>query len=135
MGFGTGLNALLTLLWANTRRIPVYYISVDLHPLERTTFEKLNYGKDLGEDYHQGFEKLHSSCWEKEHVISPFFTLHKHQTNYQHFHHPSSAYDVVYFDAFSPNHHPELWTETLFLRLFQAMKPKGVVVTLSLIHI
>lgn len=129
MGFGTGLNALLTLLWANTRCIRVHYISVDLHPLEKTVFEQLNYGKALGDDYEQLFQQLHSCCWEKKQVISPFFTLIKHQVDYQAFQHPNSPYDVVYFDAFSPNHHPELWTEALFLRLFKAMRPKGIVVT------
>ena len=38
LGFGTGLNALLTFNWARKHQMPVRYLSCDLYPLDRRDF-------------------------------------------------------------------------------------------------
>ena len=37
--------------------------------------------------------------------------------------------DLIYFDAFGARVQPELWTETIFKKMYDALKDKGIIVT------
>lgn len=121
-GFGTGLNALLTLQEAATLQRPVHYTSLELFPLEKEQALQLNYAN---EPY---FTMLHTSNWEEDVQLSPFFTLHKKRVNLVDF---SSVprFHLVYFDAFAPTAQPELWTREVFEKLREALLPSGALVT------
>ena len=78
MGFGTGLNALLTLMEAEAMQKPVHYTAIELYPLEPAQINALNYCERLNRgDLQDIFEQLHSSEWEKEIAVSEYFTLLK----------------------------------------------------------
>ena len=40
-----------------------------------------------------------------------------------------SLFDLIYFDAFGFRVQPELWSEEIFVKMFEALKPNGVLVT------
>lgn len=42
---------------------------------------------------------------------------------------PSNFYDLIYFDAFAPSAQPELWTLSVFEKMFQTISPGGSLVT------
>ncbi len=128
IGFGTGLNALLTLKWAEKNRRKVSYTGVEAFPLAENTVAKLNYAGLLGisEDV---FLKLHRSA--KRLAVSPFFTLRVLHEKFQDFFPENQAFDVVFFDAFSPENQPEMWTVEGFKKLFDALADSGVLVTYS----
>ncbi|HET6994579.1 MAG TPA: tRNA (5-methylaminomethyl-2-thiouridine)(34)-methyltransferase MnmD [Chitinophagaceae bacterium] len=129
MGFGTGLNALLTLIEADTKNQPVHYTSVELYPLRDNEISLLNYCEQLKQAaYQPSFEKLHSCDWEKDIAMSPFFTFHKSRTDLVNFstHQP---FNLAYYDAFAPVAQPELWTKSIFEKLFNMMSPGGILVT------
>jgi tRNA U34 5-methylaminomethyl-2-thiouridine-forming methyltransferase MnmC len=129
MGFGTGLNALLTWMHAKDRRI--HYMGLELLPLLADQVAELNYPQQLGaQEAVPVFQRMHEAPWEVETEISPTFFLTKLQGRLQDFA-PDRRYDLVYFDAFSPNAQPELWTFDIFLNLFAFMNPGGVFVTYS----
>jgi tRNA U34 5-methylaminomethyl-2-thiouridine-forming methyltransferase MnmC len=126
MGFGTGLNALLTAIEAEKRRIPIHYTAVEMYPLTLDEANTLNFSQVLG---HQDvFEQLHLCEWETDTAITEHFTLRKVQTDLQDFA-PGEAFHLVYFDAFAPSAQPELWTEEVFKKLFNMMAENGVLVT------
>ncbi|MEW6468550.1 MAG: tRNA (5-methylaminomethyl-2-thiouridine)(34)-methyltransferase MnmD [Bacteroidota bacterium] len=126
IGFGTGLNALLTLQEAEKLKRPVAYDSLEAYPLESEVTGKLNYGQLLSD---QGtFCRLHECPWNQPLAITPFFTLTKINSAVQEFI-PSLAYDLVYFDAFAPSRQPEMWTAAVFEKLFGSMKKGAVLVT------
>lgn len=126
MGFGTGLNALLTAIEAEKRRIPIRYTAVEMYPLTLEEANTLNFSQVLG---HQDvFEQLHLCEWETDTAITEHFTLRKVQTDLQDFA-PGEAFHLVYFDAFAPSAQPELWTEEVFKKLFNMMAENGVLVT------
>jgi tRNA U34 5-methylaminomethyl-2-thiouridine-forming methyltransferase MnmC len=124
MGFGTGLNALLTLLEAEKREIKVVYTALEKYPLPDSITCNLNYSQ-LNEDL---FHKIHQAEWEKFVRITPFFSLHKVQTGFSEFDFPDT-YDVVYYDAFAPDKQPEVWSQSLFDKIYAQMNEKGILTT------
>lgn len=126
MGFGTGLNALLTAIEAENRKIRIRYTAVEMYPLSLEEANTLNYSQVLG--HHDVFERLHLCKWETETALTEHFTLRKVQTHLQDFT-SGEPFHLVYFDAFDPLAQPELWTEEVFKKLFDMMIEKGVLVT------
>jgi tRNA U34 5-methylaminomethyl-2-thiouridine-forming methyltransferase MnmC len=132
MGFGTGLNALLTLIEAETVKKPVHYTSIELYPLEQEQIKSLNYFQQLDrKDLQPVFEILHTSPWEKEIPIVENFTLFKSGTDLLKFEPPRSGqlFHLIYFDAFAPTAQPELWTGAAFEKIFALISPGGLLVT------
>ncbi|MCX6286528.1 MAG: tRNA (5-methylaminomethyl-2-thiouridine)(34)-methyltransferase MnmD [Bacteroidetes bacterium] len=132
IGFGTGLNALLTLMEAETLGKPVEYTAIEAFPLERDTWEQLNYPLRLCSiDYTAIFGKLHLAPWGMTEEISRYFRLHKIHQKLEDYSPLLECFDLVYFDAFSPATQPELWTACIFIKLYNTMKPGGILVTYS----
>jgi tRNA U34 5-methylaminomethyl-2-thiouridine-forming methyltransferase MnmC len=130
IGFGTGLNAILTLAHAQPKQVKVHYTSLETFPLSLNVIEQLNYGTFLSNDDLPYFTGMHSCNWNNQVEITPNFTLLKLQESLLHFT-PNMHYDVIFFDAFAPNKQPELWTEAVFEKLFACLNPKGIFVTYS----
>ena len=129
VGFGTGLNALLTLIEAEKNKINVYYEAVELYPLADEEVKELNYCEQLNrQDLQSTFEKLHRCDWEKEVEITGNFILHKRKENLLTFKRLKSL-NVIYFDAFAPNAQPELWTKEIFDKMYSMLEPGGILVT------
>lgn len=129
MGFGTGLNALLTYIEAEKRNIPVHYTAVELFPLQPEEIKSLNYCEQLKRpDLVPVFERLHDSEWEKEINMSSFFKLQKVKTNLANFS-SNQHFNVIYFDAFAPTAQPDLWTKEIFQKLNSMLYPGGLLTT------
>jgi tRNA U34 5-methylaminomethyl-2-thiouridine-forming methyltransferase MnmC len=131
IGFGTGLNALLTLAEAEKLGIKVHYSTLEAFPLKEDSWKQLNYPHLFGSiDVTAIFAKLHLAAWNKDEVITPHFTLHKIHGNLETFC-PAGVYQLIYFDAFGPDAQPELWTEQIFFKLANALTSRGIFVTYS----
>ena len=124
IGFGTGLNAVVTAM-ATTKGRKAHYISLELYPVEAQLIEKLNYGELVDNDL---LMALHQAQWNAPQVISPTFTLEKLQCDFTQCSLPTDI-DVVYFDAFAPEKQPEMWDESLFKRIYDAMSNGGILTT------
>ncbi len=132
IGFGTGLNALLTLMESEKTGINIHYTSIEAYPLEENIWRKMNYPDMTGSsDKSLLFEKLHQAEWNKNVAISPLFTLHKIHEVLESFHPAAEQFNLIYFDAFGPGVQPWLWTEQIFNRLFHGIVPGGILVTYS----
>ena len=129
IGFGTGLNAFLTLLQAERLKKNIEYTGVEAYPIASEELQALNYVEALqAEDNTSNFEALHKSSWETQHQITEHFNLKKEQKLFSEITNENS-FNVIYFDAFGPRVQPELWTEAIFKIMYKALKPKGVLVT------
>lgn len=127
IGFGTGLNALLTLLEAQHSGIVVNYESVELYPLESEVYDHLNYEQLLPSSQLM-LKAMHDASWNKEVAITANFRLHKVKEDLLHFS-PTTCFDLIYFDAFSPATQPELWTEDIFRKTANHTNEGGVLTT------
>lgn len=132
VGFGTGLNALLTQVEAEKQRIKVHYTAIEAFPLEDCYWRLLNYSGLVGSgDSNEVFRHIHLATWDAPGNISPFFTLLKVHKTLESFIPGETAFDLVFFDAFGPDAQPEVWTEELFRKLYKGLAPGGVLVTYS----
>lgn len=131
VGFGTGLNALITLLEIGKQNLQVNYVGVEAFPVSVEEIGKLNYISALDAESHQQyFEKMHASPWEKEISITNAFQFLKQMKDFKSIN-DTNLFNLIYFDAFGARVQPELWTEEVFLKMFQALQEKGVLVTYS----
>jgi len=131
IGFGTGLNALLTLIESLKTKINVEYTALEPNPLDQNIIEKLNYGKFIGHNDEDKFAQLHHVPWERKVEISNNFTLLKLKRKLETFDPRSRKFNLVYFDAFAPSKQPEIWRLENLAKLFSSMEKKGVFVTYS----
>lgn len=131
IGFGTALNCFITLLEAQKKNIIIDYVGIEAYPVTVKEVSKLNYVTELKVmDQQLLFAKIHQSSWEEKHSILPNFNLLKRQQFFQDIN-DKNAFDLVYFDAFSAEHQPHLWTTTIFEKMFTALKINGILVTYS----
>ncbi len=129
IGFGTGLNALITYLEAPKRNIEVEYVGVEAYPVIPEEWRQLDYVSALeGDRLSAVFEKMHMSDWGTATRLSENFTLTKQQKEFKTIQ-AESLFNLIYFDAFGARVQPALWTETIFLKMYKALKPGGVLVT------
>jgi tRNA U34 5-methylaminomethyl-2-thiouridine-forming methyltransferase MnmC len=127
VGFGTGLNAFLALLDAENSGRRIRFISLEKYPVGLETALQLNFAQELGEDKAL-FDKLHRAEWNKPVEITPRFVLEKIEADFTQFQH-STNYDVVFFDAFSPEKQPEMWSEEQFGKIYKHCNADAVLTT------
>nr|WP_317046242.1 tRNA (5-methylaminomethyl-2-thiouridine)(34)-methyltransferase MnmD [Flavobacterium sediminis] len=129
IGFGTGLNAFITYLEHNKRKLKINYVGVEAYPVSVEEISQLNYVSQLDADqYKTIFDRMHESAWDKPTTIDETFSLTKRQQFFQDIK-DENTFDLIYFDAFGFRVQPELWDEAIFERMFKALKPNGVLVT------
>jgi len=126
IGFGTGLNALLSLQYATSLGIELQYQGVEGYPVAAREWEQLNYGELL--NMQAAFVELHQSPWDEWVSVSTAFQLKKREQLFDQID-DQASFDLIYFDAFGARVQPELWTEDMFRKMFAATKPGGVLVT------
>lgn len=131
IGFGTGLNAFITLLESEKFKHKIVYNGVEGYPISEEELKQLNYADQLNtNDSISLFKRIHSIPWEEKQEISKVFTLIKHKKFFNDID-DIEKHHIIYFDAFGARVQPELWTETIFEKMYRALKPKGVLVTYS----
>jgi tRNA U34 5-methylaminomethyl-2-thiouridine-forming methyltransferase MnmC len=132
IGFGTGLNALLSLSEARNCNIPIDYTAIDAFPLRPEQAEKLNFvDQQLFEPFRSEFKAFHNSENLERTFFEGLFHLKKQKVDLLELEPAKSYFDLIYFDAFSSNVQPELWTKEIFQKLFNSLKSSGVLVTYS----
>jgi len=120
VGFGTGLNAWLTLQQAEKLQRNTYYETIELYPINETT------AHELSDD--EIFRSLHSAPWEQPVEITSYFVLHKRKCDLMKTMF-NNKYDVVFFDAFSPAVQPEMWNSDIFTKLYSSMNSSAILTT------
>lgn len=129
IGFGTGLNALITNLEASKMNLTIDYVGVEAFPVSMEEALNLDYGKQLDvKDSNAIFERLHSCPWDERFNISDDFVLTKQKKDFLDIE-DKNLFNLIYFDAFGARVQPELWTEAVFSIMYKALKSKGVLVT------
>ena len=127
IGFGTGLNALLTFQKAEQKLVEVNYHTIELYPLKKNSYTQLNFTELIGLEKEK-LLNLHTCSWQTKNDISRYFKLTKHHTSLEKYN-TQLRFDIIYFDAFSPDKQPELWSEHIFKKMFYILEDTGCLVT------
>ena len=128
VGFGTGLNAFLALVEAERSEKMIHYIALEKYPVDVEKAIQLNYPEKIDSDKQHIFNLLHTSSWNEPVEITSYFTLHKIETDFTQYIH-SQKYDVVFFDAFSPEKQPEMWSVEQFEKLYKTCNFGAILTT------
>ncbi|NMM46893.1 tRNA (5-methylaminomethyl-2-thiouridine)(34)-methyltransferase MnmD [Marinigracilibium pacificum] len=130
IGFGTGLNALLTLKELTMLpNVNIKYTTLEPFPLSDEIVNGLNYGSlDMLASYKSQFEKIHQAEWGKMVSITERFSIKKMKMKLQDFE-SAESYDIVYFDAFAPNKQSEMWEYPVLEKVSLMMGAPSYLVT------
>ena len=129
IGFGTGLNAFITFLEAKKSNIKISYSGVEAYPVDFNEVAQMNYVSELkATEFESEFQKMHSFEWNVNVKISENFSLIKRQQFFNEIN-DVEQFDLIYFDAFGYRVQPELWSTEIFHKMFNALKPGGILVT------
>lgn len=127
VGFGTGLNAILTLEEAE-KRGKIHYTTLERYPLPLEIVHQLDYDKLLDKKTASYFPILHQVPWNEWQEITENFRLRKIECDLTTLK-IEDGYDVIYYDAFAPEKQPDMWTQEIFDKLYTCMAPNGIFVT------
>lgn len=131
IGLGTGLNAFITFLEHHKLKQHIHYQGVEAYPITRDIAKSMNYVQELNaEKYGSIFEKIHTSQWEKDVELSQNFIFRKRKQFFSDID-DLNTFDLIYFDAFGARVQPELWTKSIFEKMYKSLKRNGILVTYS----
>ena len=129
IGFGTGLNAFITFLEYPKFNQTIHYVGVEAYPISIKEAASMNYVAELNvENQRAVFEKLHQCNWEDATILSADFVFTKRKQFFADID-DIEKFDLIYFDAFGYDVQPELWTVTIFEKMYKALKTNGILVT------
>lgn len=128
IGFGTGLNAFLTLQEAAQQKKQICYYSFERYPLDEALTSHLNYAQQIPGSNESLFRELHRAAWDEPVNITTGFTLHKRLGDSNTEKLPTEI-DLIYFDAFAPEKQPEMWSQEIFDKLYNITTQNGILTT------
>jgi len=132
VGFGTGLNALLTFRESLGKNMQITYHALEPFPLTQAEYSKLNFTRLIeGDGIEEAFRFFHQCPWDMETEVFPFFIFRKQMVRVQEAVFQEGHYDLVYFDAFGPDTQPEMWVKPVFEKMYNALRPSGLLTTYS----
>lgn len=132
IGFGTGLNAYLSLLDAEQANKVIDYTSVELYPLSMEIVMQLNYVEDGKAKEREYFNELHACEWNQRRKITASFFLTKVLIDFSKIRlplNPNTTFDIIYYDAFAPEKQPDMWTQDIFNYLYAVTTKNGILIT------
>ena len=139
IGFGTGLNAILTYQFAQQNKIRIEYTSLEPFPIPLEITQKLNYTDFLKPENKPIFDRLHQISWEEKHEVSPYFSIHKIESTLENYKNnfgkqsesnfENACFDCTFYDAFAPSKQAEVWRLANLQKVFYITKEEGILVT------
>jgi tRNA U34 5-methylaminomethyl-2-thiouridine-forming methyltransferase MnmC len=129
IGFGTGLNALVTWEEGLNHELNINYVGVEAYPVAKEEVLQLNFVDEINKPLAQEFfNDIHLANWEEKTEITSKFHLTKQEKFFQDIN-DVEQYDLIYFDAFGARVQPDLWEENIFRIMYDALRIDGVLVT------
>jgi tRNA U34 5-methylaminomethyl-2-thiouridine-forming methyltransferase MnmC len=130
IGFGTGLNAFLTLLATYELKMKISYVAIEKYPLLPFEYNSLNYTDMTNPEFTGIFQRLHECEWEKKVWITPEFSIQKINVDFRYQNIRSlPLFDLIYFDAFAPDKQADLWHEDIYRKIYDQSNEGAVFVT------
>ena len=135
LGFGTGLNVLVTIneyLKTDKNHI-INYFTLEKYPINEYEIENLAYFDLFGNpELKNIYQKIHQTDWEKSQEIIKGFNLKKIQCDFFDLKNIDlPKINLVYYDCFGARVQPDLWEKPLFQMVSDKMSVNGLLTTYS----
>ncbi|MCX2451795.1 tRNA (5-methylaminomethyl-2-thiouridine)(34)-methyltransferase MnmD [Pedobacter sp. PLR] len=131
IGFGTGLNFLLTLELAVAQNLELKYTGLEAFPLEPEALKSTGYQQYVPENIWNSLENNYIEALKAPVELLPGQELVIPHTTLDQFQAPAT-FDLVYYDAFSVQHQPEMWSDEIIAHTCSFLKPGGTFVTYAI---
>ena len=131
VGFGTGLNFLLSADFCSEKRIILEYTGIEAYPLSTDTILQTGYDAYISKIIWQKFIENYPEAFNNKTALNEFVQLTLAHTRLLDFS-SSEQFDVLYFDAFAAVHQPEMWKHESLEHVCRLLKPGGVFVTYAI---
>jgi len=131
IGFGTGLNFLLTADFCTAKEFQLNYVGIEAFPLPINLIKGVAYEEIVSNSTWNSYLQKYTLALKDKVEISDFCDLtiaHTTLENYQ----SDQLFDVIYFDAFASSNQPEMWTYEAISHTLSFLKPGGVFVTYAM---
>ena len=128
IGFGTGLNTLITYNESLKHNQKINYVGVEAYPVSLEEAMQMNYPSEINPGLSDLYNVLHTSNWDTEIKLDANFTFQKRKQFFEAID-DVEKFDLIYFDAFGYATQPELWTEAIFQSMYKALKKNSILVT------
>lgn len=131
IGFGTGLNFLLSSAHAEEKSTTLVYNGIEAFPLSKEMIAQTGYNTYVNQDIWQKFTTNYESALAEEQTLSPECKLRITCTKLADFT-TNERYNIIYFDAFSVRHQPDMWTDEIIAHTCNFLKNGGIFVTYAI---
>ncbi|WEK20365.1 MAG: tRNA (5-methylaminomethyl-2-thiouridine)(34)-methyltransferase MnmD [Candidatus Pedobacter colombiensis] len=131
VGFGTGLNFLLSAAYAEENQVKLNYTSLEAFPLQIEELESTGYNNYVPKPIWDGVVNNYGKALQQTVNILPDQRLRIVHT-YLHRYETDQQFDLIYYDAFSVQHQPEMWTDEIIAHVCQFLKSGGIFVTYAI---
>lgn len=130
VGFGTGLNAILSYQFAQDNHLNINYHTIEAYPVLENELHLLDYASLFENNIiKEIYSNLHTCDWNQDVIITSDFMLHKIHQKIEDYIFIENQYDIIYFDAFGPRVQEHMWTSDIFQKLYDSLKTGGIFVT------
>ena len=131
IGFGTGLNFLLSAEYCIKTNIKLQYSGIEAFPLMQEMISETGYNHYVEQDLWESFIKKYPTTFSKSKWVHSCCELDLQHTTLLNFE-SKNLYDIIYFDAFAAIHQPEMWSLESIEHTISFLKPYGVFVTYAI---
>ena len=131
VGFGTGLNFLLTNDFCTAKEIDLNYVGIEAFPLSLDLIIQTDYKNLVSKKTWSLFELQYLNSLKEKVKLNNFCSLQIACLDARTFDSPD-LFDVIYFDAFASANQPELWTKDFITHVVSFLKIGGVFVTYAI---
>jgi len=131
VGFGTGLNFILSFEYCEANNINLNYTSIEAFPLSSDVIEQTGYSAYVPERIWADFISNYPNALKAPQKLSSLCTLEIPHTTLAEYH-TDQKFDIIYYDAFSVQHQAEMWTDEIIAHACSFLKPGGTFVTYAI---
>lgn len=131
IGFGTGLNFLMTSAYAKEQQLAIHYTGIEAYPLTKEELISTQYSQYVPSVIWEGLISNYETVLTTPFTVQANQQLRIDHTTLQDFS-SSTLFDLVYFDAFSVQHQPEMWSDEIIGHVCSFLKTGGIFVTYAI---
>jgi len=131
IGFGTGLNFLLTAAYAAEKNLDIDYTGIEAYPLSQEQLSSTGYDQYVPAPVWKSLSSHYEAALKAPVRLNPLLQLFIPHIQLENFM-DTKSYDLIYFDAFSVQHQPEMWSDEIIGHVCSFLKPGGIFVTYAI---
>jgi tRNA U34 5-methylaminomethyl-2-thiouridine-forming methyltransferase MnmC len=131
IGFGTGLNFILSFAYCDVVNVNLNYTGIEAFPLSQELIENIGYEKYVAKEIWQKFILNYHNSFNNKQLLSQHCSLEIAHCTLRAFK-SEQLFDIVYYDAFSVRHQPEMWTDEMIAHACSFLKSGGIFVSYAI---